>query len=158
MKMLFLFPFLFLSFLCQCQNLNDNIKLTIKVKRADSKYLLIPQLQVFSDSQDINIHKKLYYGNEVDMIADCNFFLQKEIGQYLINMYVQAFRNPIPDSNYFILRKFTVNSILRDTINLNEYFPFDAGDYRALLVLSYYIRGIKYQVYSPWVEFKVHTK
>jgi|GEM_PF-3293675 len=155
MKIFILYLLLFFTKISFGQNHNPNIKLTGVLKIVDSQYLIIPQLKVLKDTQNIKIHKKLSYDNEANPTVDCIFFLQKVVGQNYINMYMQAFRSLIPDNDYFTFTKYTTKSSLNDTINLNEYFPFEPGKYRIMLVLNYYIKSAKSQVDSEWINFQV---
>jgi len=155
MKIVFLYLFLFCAKTSFSQNFNPHIKLTGSFKMVDSQYLIIPHLRVFKDNQGIKIHKKLVYGNEANPTADCIFILQKALGNTYVNVYWQTSYDLIPDSDYFLLTKFTTKSKLSDTLNLNTYYPFEAGSYRLLMTLNYYIKNVKRQVNSEWINFQV---
>lgn len=157
------FFFSFFLFLCtffqqiasaQEIKLNKNILVSAKVQCIDSEYVLIPSLRNLSDTI-IQIHKKLKYGNEVDITADCRIYLQKLIGKVYVNIYVDAFRQLIPEDDYFEFRNVTKKDTLDDLINLKMYAPLEPGEYRIAINLKYLLNGIKYEADSDWEEFKV---
>jgi len=157
----FLFPFFIL--LCtfyqqagraQEIKLNKEISVSARVECIDSEYVLIPSLKILSDTV-IQIHKKLKYGNEVDITADCRIYLQKLIGKVYVNIYVEAFRQLIPDDGYLELKNVTKNDTLYDTINLKMYAPLEPGEYRAAINFKYFLNGVKHEANSDWNEFKV---
>ena len=140
------------------QNWNRNLKLSVSVKIIDSEYLMIPHLILLSDSQNIKINQPLTYDNEKNTTADCNIFLQKVIGKSYVNMYVAAFRQPLLLENSAVLKRFKASDSIKDTINLKEYIPLENGEYRVLITLNYYLKGIKYQINSEWYNFNVSFK
>jgi hypothetical protein len=158
MRLLLCFLFFIFADLASAQNWNKNLQLLVKVKEINSEYLIIPQLKLLYDSQNVQIHKKLTYDNEIDRTADCNFFLQKIIGRSYVNMYMSAYKQPITNDDNFVLKKFKVFDTLKDTINLKEYIPLEKGEYRIFITLNYYLEGIKYQINSDWFNFKVLFK
>jgi hypothetical protein len=158
MRVLLCFLFLIFADFASAQNWNKNLQLSVKVKIVDSEYLIIPHLKLLRDTQNVQIHKKLTYDNETNPTADCNFFLQKLIGKSYVNMYMSAYKQPIPNNDNFVLKRFKVFDTLKDTINLKEYIPLEKGKYRILITLNYYLDGIKYQINSDWFDFKVTFK
>jgi hypothetical protein len=105
---------------------------------------MIPKLKILDDTTQIQIHKRLYYGNEYDQSADCMFYMRKLVGKNYINMYIEAIRDRLPDDLYFAFRNFTKNDSLNDTINLQYYFPLEAGEYRLNIKFDYYSPGEKH--------------
>jgi hypothetical protein len=128
----------------QAQFGNKNIALSVEVKYVDSQYVMIPKLKILDDTTQIQIHKRLYYGSEYDQSADCMFYLRKLVGKNYINMYIEAIRERMLDDLDFTFRNFTKNDSLNDTINLQYYFPLEAGEYRLNIQFNYYSQGEKH--------------
>ena len=137
---------------------NKNIALSVEVKCVDSQYVMIPQLKILDQSTQIQIHKKLYYDNESDPVADCMFYLQKLVGKHYVNMYVVAIRDPMPDDDFFKFRNFTKNDSLNDTINLQDYIPLEIGEYKLSINFNYYSHDKNLELDSDWIEFDVYFK
>ncbi len=158
-KMGFLLPLILLINVCLCQQFpvvqapgNKNLKLTVKVILIKSKHFIVPNLKVLSDTQDIQIHREISYGNQTDPITHCRFFLKKIIKNKLVNMYVD--RLYFPDFNNE-LRKFTTKDSLTDTICIEDFIPLESGPYRVSLEFSYYRNEVKDIVYSDEADFFV---
>ena len=133
--------------------LNNNLKLSVKVLSKNSKYFIIPSLKVLSDTQDIQIHKEITYGNERNPIVDCRFYLKKVIKKQFVNMYVSHSYNPDLDSPQ--LRKFTTKDLLNDSIMIENFIDLEPGYYLISLEFKYYLNGEESYVYSGESSFFV---
>jgi len=119
---------------------NKNVKLTVKVITIKSKHFIIPNLKVFSDTQDIQVYRQISYANDRNPVADCCFFLAKVIKDKLVNMYVNRSYDLDVDRD---LRKFTTKDLLTDTICIEDFIPLEPGQYAVSLVFGYYRNGVK---------------
>ena len=142
----------------QAQFQNKNIALGVQVKCVDSQYVMIPKLKILDNTTQIQIHKRLSYGDESDNNADCIFYLQKLIGKRYVNMYVLAFKDFVTNDDFLILKDFTKNDSLNDTINLQYYIPLEIGEYILSVRLKYYSHGEECTLYSDRIEFNVIFK
>ena len=133
-------------------NNNKNVKLTVKVITVHAKHFIIPDLKVFSDTQNIQVHKQIIYASENIPIADCHFSLQKLIKNELVNMYASKLFDPFADDE---LIKFTTNDSLEDTVCIEHFIPLEPGQYVVSLAFNYYRNGVKDIVYSNEAVFFV---
>ncbi len=134
-----------------------NIVLSVEVKCIDSQYVFIPHLRIL-DNEIIRIHKRLYYGNEATITADCKFYLQKLVGKHYQNIYVFALSHPLPDKNFYEFNNFTKRNSLKDTVNLQEFIGLDINEYRLSIEFSYYSKGLLRKINADWVTFNVLFK
>jgi len=162
-KITFSLLLILIANLCQGQKfpvvqsigVNENLKLTLKIITIDSQHFIIPNLKVLSDTQNIQVQKEILYGNERDPIADCNFYLQKFIGNDLVNTYVVKLYYPDVIRE---LRKFTTKDSLTDTFCIEWFTPLEPGQYVVYLMFRYYKNGKKDFIYSDQVDFFVKPK
>ena len=139
-------------------DLYKDVIASVKVEYIDSEYLMIPRLKPISNNKNIQIHKKLVYGNETNPLADCKFYIQKLVGKFYVNQYVEAFRQLIPNDDYDKFKTIKNDVNLTDSINLSMYLPLEPGEYRIAIEFKYYINGNQREVTSEWFDFMVLIK
>lgn len=149
------------SIKCQPANsLNNDLKLTIEVGIRDSQYILIPRLKVLKKGAVIQIHKRLYFGNENDN-HDYTIYLQKRIKGVYVNLWMElGVRTRVRDDDWYEFRNFaygdSINVAEKNIANLDFFCPLEVnGEYQAVVRLYYYIKGKRYSIYSEPYDFKV---
>ena len=133
---------------------NEGINLQFEIKSIDSNYFIIPKLTI-KQSKTIQIHKKLFYGREIDRLTDFRVYFQKLINGVYLNVYFDATSEPPSFDNDFLkFRTFTSTDVLKDTINLKNLIPLEPGKYKIMLSLNYRFKGFSSTVFSDYYEFE----
>jgi hypothetical protein len=132
---------------------DSTIKLSVIVKVIDSEYIAIPQIKIIDNGTIIKLKKERFYDQDPSPIAEGLIYLQKQIHKVYVNFSLDAFRHPLYNSEE--MEVFGPGSTLKDTINLKYFYPFENGNYRLMISLSYFKNGESHRAYSDWCEFEV---
>lgn len=140
----------------QSQNFSQdkNIEIKVEVKYIDSEYLMIPKLIVLS-KDTIQIPKEIFYNIETDDLADCTFYLQKQLKKCYAHLYVDALRERPFSNDAFTLKDFKKGDVMADTIYLKDYCPLEIGDYKIMIKFYYFFKGNRQPIYSDEFKFQV---
>jgi len=129
---------------------NDFVKLTGFVQVIDSQYCLMLNLSV-SKNKEIQVNKVRYY----DGVSSERINFLKLVRGFRIDISHDAIRDRGYDSDYDKFQKVDNSHPLSDTIILDNFIPFEIGDYLVYPELDYYIGSSKYTAEGGYIPFKV---
>lgn len=120
---------------------STDISFTVNLIEKDSQYFLIPTLIVKKKGIKIRIPEKRFYvdGVPTSQHPDAIIFLAKKIS--FTYTYIT-----LADLSYLTLAQlnntkfinYEYGDVLNDTINLQDRYPLEPGEYRVLLEMSYW--------------------
>lgn len=137
------------------------VELKANVFFKDSICYLIPLLIINDTNEVIKIQKKNYYTigyNCNSVLGNCRFYLRKIIEGHGIGLTTDIFITELYSNDYSEYKNYGYLDCLKDTLNLNNYFPFESGTYQILLQMDYYYKDVKHEVESDWFQFEVADK
>jgi hypothetical protein len=160
MRKKIIFAILLLNSYCEvfCQQENKKYLASLSIVLNDSSVILHPQLKVIDKKTVLILPKSISYGNESEPVT-CKFFIQRIVRNSAVNVYSSDLRQPMFDPDCFVERKYTWKDSLSDMIELNNYLPFEKGEY--IICIQFKIfevkKGKKQEIIvdSDWVPFEI---
>ena len=126
------------------------------VQIIDSQYCLILKLSV-TGSNSIEVHQSRYYDTKFknsDWLSERIYF-SKIVRGFIMSVEDNGFRHRILDGDMDKLQKIDSANPLVDSIILDNYIPFEIGEYLVHPEIDYFFGSTRYTATPGEVPFKI---
>lgn len=136
---------------------STDINFTIELFEKDSQFYLIPKLEIRKRGLKIKIPEKRIYVDGIATVAHSTstIFFEKRISHTYTYITIGNNDDYVQSKKHSKFVDYEFGDILNDTINLQEKYPLEPGEYRASLEITYLNGNNEIVIQSVPFDFKI---